>query len=157
MNLRSVYVFIFTLALAGLYRLCCLFVLLVTLYHRLLTMEKVTYTSILGMRPNCQWINKKLLLKTYHKCVQLLIDKLRLCISTSKCMLGHGFSWSKMIKNALFIFLCKPYVHMMKKYVFDNFRALVFVFDHMNACASMHLLVKINNIRIHPGKELAQI
>ena len=61
LNLGSVCVFIFTLALTGLYRLCCLVVLLVTglyrlcclvvllvtLPHSLLTMEKVTYTSII--------------------------------------------------------------------------------------------------------------
>ena len=48
------------------------------------------------------------------------------------------------------IFLRKSYMSLSytwcKKYVFDDFRAFFVLFDHANAGASMHSLVKIHNI-----------
>ena len=47
------------------------------------------------------------------------------------------------------MFLREPYVSLvrtMKKYFFDNFQGIFIVFDHMNACASMHSLVEIHNM-----------
>ena len=35
--------------------------------------------------------------------------------------------------------------HACAKYFFDNFQAFFIVFDHVNACASMHMLVEIHN------------
>ena len=43
------------------------------------------------------------------------------------------------------IFLRKPLVRMIKKYVFDYFRAFFIVFDHVNACTSIRSLVELQN------------
>ena len=47
------------------------------------------------------------------------------------------------------MFLREPYVRVScvpwKKYFFDNFQAFFVVFNHANACASMHSLVEIHN------------
>ena len=36
----------------------------------------------------------------------------------------------------------------MKKVLFPNFQAFFIVFDHVNPCASMHLLVEIHNRQV---------
>ena len=36
----------------------------------------------------------------------------------------------------------------------DNFRAFFIIFDHANACASMHLLVEIHNIMLDRKADL---
>ena len=43
---------------------------------------------------------------------------------------------------------------MMKKYVFDNFRAFFIIFDHENVCASMCTLVEIHITQIRERFEL---
>ena len=49
----------------------------------------------------------------------------------------------------LFMFLLKPYVSLSciqwKKYLFGNFQAFFIVFDHVNTCASMPLLIETHN------------
>ena len=57
---------------------------------------------------------------------------------------------------SLHFFLCfsscfshEPLVRMMEKVLFHHFTMFFIVFDHANACASMHSLVKIHNSH-HP-------
>ena len=68
-------------------------------------------------------------------------------------MHSHGQKQWKMLENyqkVLFSsYAWETHVRLRqehwKKYFFDNFWAFFIVFDHVNACASMQLLVKIHN------------
>ena len=46
------------------------------------------------------------------------------------------------------IALHESLVRTMKKLPIDNFQAFVIVFDHVNACTSMHSLVEIHNRQV---------
>ena len=78
-----------------------------------------------------------------------------LCISTSKCMLAHAFTWSKTIKNIQkswkksFFFMSQPYMSLSyarwKRYFFYDFGMFLIIFNHVNACTSMRSLVEVHN------------
>ena len=72
--------------------------------------------------------------------------------------LMHACACVRMVENGqkhqtfFFVFLCKPLMCLSctwwKRYFFDHFPMFFIVFNHANACASMHLLVEIHNIQI---------
>ena len=80
-----------------------------------------------------------------------------------RCQPAFG-SHSQMLTNKLFffVFLRKPLVCLScawwKRYFLTHFQVFLIVFDHVNACASMYLLVEIHNSHlwgcswIHPSR-----
>ena len=54
--------------------------------------------------------------------------------------------------SVFFVFLCESLVSLScawwKRYFFIHFQVFSIVFDHVNACASMHSLVEIHNTQV---------
>ena len=80
-------------------------------------------------------------------------------ISTSKCMLAHAFTFRKQwktlknyFKSTFLSYTQETHVRLTQEHwknnFFNNFWVFFIVFNHVNACASMGLLVKIHNTQL---------
>ena len=61
-------------------------------------------------------------------------NKVMLCILSSKIMLAHAFTWSKMMKNAFNCSKSYFFHHAYVSVVFNNIKAFSINFDHANTC-----------------------